>query len=106
MTFTITPTSYGKPLLLDLSFRANMPQYDRSGYALRFIGSYLRASSASTDDTMAAMRDSGRFLSVDDEGGVIDTWRLQESIARFARGEGERVDLDTIRERFGITPGK
>ena len=47
-----------------------------------------------------------RFQVIDDEGGVIDTWRLRASIARFERGEGERVDLDAIRERFGLTPGK
>lgn len=47
-----------------------------------------------------------RFQVIDDEGGVIDTWRLRASIARFERGEGERVDLDAIGERFGLTPGK
>jgi hypothetical protein len=47
-----------------------------------------------------------RFRVIDDEGGEIDTWRLRESIARFARGEGERVDPDAIRERFGMPPGK
>ena len=47
-----------------------------------------------------------RFQVIDDDGGMIDTWRLRASIARFERGEGERVDLDAVRERFGITPGK
>ena len=47
-----------------------------------------------------------RFEVIDDEGGVIDTWRLRASIARFERGEGERVDLDAVKERFGLTPGK
>ena len=47
-----------------------------------------------------------RFEVIDDKGGVIDTWRLRASIARFERGEGERVDLDTVRERFGLPPGK
>lgn len=47
-----------------------------------------------------------RFEVIDDEGGMIDTWRLKASIARFERGEGERVDLDAIKERFGLTPGK
>jgi hypothetical protein len=47
-----------------------------------------------------------RFEVIDDEGGVIDTWRLRASIARFERGEGERVDLDAVRERFGLTPGR
>ncbi len=47
-----------------------------------------------------------RFQVIDGDGGVIDTWRLRASIARFERGEGERVDLDAVRERFGLTPGK
>ena len=47
-----------------------------------------------------------RFEVIDDEGGMIDTWRLRASIARFERGEGERVDLDAVKERFGLTPGK
>ena len=47
-----------------------------------------------------------RFQVIDSKGGVIDTWRLRASIARFERGEGERVDLDTVRERFGLPPGK
>ena len=47
-----------------------------------------------------------RFQVIDAEGGVIDTWRLRASIARFERGEGERVDLDAVRERFGLPPGE
>ena len=44
--------------------------------------------------------DENRFVVIDDEGGVVDVWRLRQSIARFARGEGERIDLATLRQRI------
>lgn len=73
---------------------------------LRPSGTEVASAKQGTSWVVEGSAKEGRFQVIDDEGGVIDTWRLRASIARFERGEGQRVDLDAVRERFGLKPGE